>query len=389
MPTDQFLHGIEFIGIDTGARTITTPRAGVIGIVGTAPDADASKFPLNTPILIPAQQSALQGLGDNGTLAYSMRMLFAIGSFFIVMVRVEEGDDDNETIANIVGGMNDETGKYYGAKVFLDAETQTKVKPRILIAPGYTKHQAVCASLLDVADILRAIVYGDAPSDDGANYADAITYREQFGNKRFFPVYPDIRVFDEVEKDYMNRPQSIVWAAVEADTDYWKSSSNATVDSVAGLSKSVSFEINNPNTIANLLNEKGVGTVVHQLGYRLWGNRGATDDVLWVFRAHVRLDDMIAEAVIHAHLWAVDKLIDSDYADSITESMNNYLRYLSGPAVGAIAGANCWIDPEINTPDLMDAGKFYVDFDYGRFGIAEHLTFRRFLNNGYVQEIFK
>lgn len=36
---EQFLHGVEVVDIDTGARSIRTVRSGVIGIVGTAPDA--------------------------------------------------------------------------------------------------------------------------------------------------------------------------------------------------------------------------------------------------------------------------------------------------------------------------------------------------------------
>jgi len=36
---DQFLHGVEVVEIDTGARPVTTVRSSVIGVIGTAPDA--------------------------------------------------------------------------------------------------------------------------------------------------------------------------------------------------------------------------------------------------------------------------------------------------------------------------------------------------------------
>ncbi|WP_299752780.1 hypothetical protein [uncultured Tateyamaria sp.] len=39
-----FLHGVEIIEIDAGPRPIQTVRSSVIGIVGTAPDADADAY---------------------------------------------------------------------------------------------------------------------------------------------------------------------------------------------------------------------------------------------------------------------------------------------------------------------------------------------------------
>jgi phage tail sheath protein FI len=35
---EQFLHGIEIVEIDTGARPISTVRSSVIGLIGTAPN---------------------------------------------------------------------------------------------------------------------------------------------------------------------------------------------------------------------------------------------------------------------------------------------------------------------------------------------------------------
>ena len=39
---EQYLHGAEVVEIDNGARPIRTAQSGVIGLVGTAPDADAT-----------------------------------------------------------------------------------------------------------------------------------------------------------------------------------------------------------------------------------------------------------------------------------------------------------------------------------------------------------
>ena len=44
---DHFLHGVEVIELDGGARPISTVASSVIGLIGTAPQG-----PVNTPTLI-------------------------------------------------------------------------------------------------------------------------------------------------------------------------------------------------------------------------------------------------------------------------------------------------------------------------------------------------
>ena len=54
---EQFLHGIEVVELDDGPRPIRTVKSSVIGLIGTAPEADAKKFPLDTPILIAGRRT--------------------------------------------------------------------------------------------------------------------------------------------------------------------------------------------------------------------------------------------------------------------------------------------------------------------------------------------
>jgi len=386
--TDQFLHGIEFIGIDTGARIIQTPRMNTIFVVGTAPDADASAFPMNKNTLIPARESDLAQLGTTGTLPTILKFLFKMGLFMVIVCRVKEGADDNETMANIIGGTNDETGEYEGIKNALIAENDTKVKPRILIAPYFSHNKPVVDAIEQVCDHLRAINWVDAPSGTTDKYTDAITYRENFGNRRTNVIYPAVTVYDEDAKDYIEIPASILAAAAEAVTNYYDSSSMTKISPIQGITKPITFEEGNRNTITNLLNENGVSTFINQLGWRLYGNQNSSDDQLWKYRGHVRLDDAIAEAIVHAHVWAKDRQIKRTYTDDVLRGLNNYLEYLSSPAVEAIAGGRAWLDPEVNDINQMvDNGRVYFDFDYGRYGYAEHVIFRRFLNNGYVEEV--
>jgi len=134
MATD-FLHGPEVVEIDDGIRPITTPASAIIGLIGTAPDADEDTFPLDTPVLVLAsQQRKAATLGDDGTLKEALDAIWDQGSATVVLVRVAEGQDQAETLSNMVGDRALMTGVH----AFKAARSVVDTQPRILVAPGYT-----------------------------------------------------------------------------------------------------------------------------------------------------------------------------------------------------------------------------------------------------------
>lgn len=142
MASESFLHGAEVLDIDSGSRTIQTISTSIIGIVGTAPDADPDAFPLNTPVLIAGSEleaARLDMTGEGaGTLPMAMDSIFDQTKPVVIVVRVEEGDDTAETLANVLGGVNAQTGQYLGVHALLAAESRTGYKPKILCVPGFT-----------------------------------------------------------------------------------------------------------------------------------------------------------------------------------------------------------------------------------------------------------
>lgn len=145
MAGETFLHGVEVIDIDAGPRPISTVRSSVIGLIGTAPNADATAFPLNTPVLIAGSRREaanldLLGTGE-GTLPTAMDSIFDQAGAVVIVVRVEEGETDAETLANILGGVNAVTGQYEGVHAFVAAKSVVGFQPRILLAPGFTHNR--------------------------------------------------------------------------------------------------------------------------------------------------------------------------------------------------------------------------------------------------------
>ena len=135
--TTSFLHGVEVLDIDTGFRPIRTVRSGVIGLIGTAPDADANIFPLDTPVLVAGSRSMAANLGGTGTLPAAMDGIFDSTGAVVIVVRVDEGANYDATLSNVVGSA---TG-YAGVHAFLAAEEKTGYEPKILCAPGFTSEK--------------------------------------------------------------------------------------------------------------------------------------------------------------------------------------------------------------------------------------------------------
>lgn len=102
MPQD-YHHGVRVTEINEGTRTIRTISTGIIGMVCTADDADAETFPLNTVALITNITSAMAKAGRSGTLYKALEAIAAQTSPVIVVVRVAEGQDADETTSNIIG----------------------------------------------------------------------------------------------------------------------------------------------------------------------------------------------------------------------------------------------------------------------------------------------
>ena len=101
--------GISITRIDNEPRPAVYSDMSIVGLVGTAPDANATTFPADTPVFMYSDDATmLAALGDSGTLKDAVSLLNAqLGEFQVaaklVIVRVAEGVDTDATITNIVG----------------------------------------------------------------------------------------------------------------------------------------------------------------------------------------------------------------------------------------------------------------------------------------------
>jgi phage tail sheath protein FI len=392
-----FLHGVEVLEIDAGPRPIRTISTGIIGVVGTAPAADDTAFPLNTPVMVAGsrREAALldttaDGTGG-GTLPPALDGIFDQIGAVVIVVRVEEGADEAETLANIIGGVNAGTGQFEGLHALVGAESVVGHAPRILCAPGWTHQRPsdlanpVVAELEGIADRIGAVIIADGPNTTDAA---AQTYAGDWGTSgRVYVIDPWVKVLSSAG-EIVDEPASARVAGVISRTDndigFWVSPSNQGIYGIVGTSRPVDFKLGDQSSRANLLNANAVTTIIRQDGFRLWGNQVPTADAKWQFLCVRRTADVLNESIQRAHLWAVDRAITKTYIEDVVEGVNGFIALLV--AQGALLGGNCWADPDLNTAASIQNGQVWFNFDFTPPYPAERVTFRSHLVNDYISE---
>lgn len=115
----DYHHGVRVVEVNEGTRSITTVSTAIVGMVCTGDDADAKMFPLNKPVLITDVLTASGKAGESGTLARSLDAIADQAKPVTVVVRVPQGETEDETTTNIIGAVTAE-GKKTGMKALLD-----------------------------------------------------------------------------------------------------------------------------------------------------------------------------------------------------------------------------------------------------------------------------
>jgi phage tail sheath protein FI len=383
MPVD-YHHGVRVIEIDGGIRPIRTISTAVIGLVATAPDADAVAFPLDTPVLVTSVLDALGKSGTQGTLSRALNAIGDHGNALCVVVRVAPGVDEAATNTAVIGTVTP-AGQRTGMQALLSAQAQLNIKPRILACPGLDT-LPVATELAAIAQKLRAFAYVSAWGADTKE--EATTYRENFGQREVMVIWPDFLTWDTATSQNADAWATARALGLRAKLDeqigWHKTISNIPVNGVTGIGKSVFWDLQDPATDAGYLNANEVTTLIREGGFRFWGSRTCSADPLFAFENYTRTAQVLADTMAEAHLWAVDLPLNPSLARDIIEGVNAKFRELR--ALGYLINGEAWYDPDVNSPVTLKDGKLYIDYDYTPVPPLENLMFRQRITDRYLAD---
>ncbi|EOV5090867.1 phage tail sheath protein [Serratia marcescens] len=378
----DYHHGVRVVEINDGTRVISTVSTAIVGMVCTAEDADASVFPLDTPVLITDVLAASGKAGKKGTLAASLRAIAEQAKPVTVVVRVATGKDAAETTSNIIGGANAE-GRYTGMKALLSAQAELGVKPRILGVPGLD-NQEIATALAGICQQLRAFGYISAYGCKTVQ--EATKYRDNFSQRELMLIWPDFVSWNTTANQsdiaYATARALGLRAKIDTETGWHKTLSNVGVNGVTGITASVFWDLQAPGTDADLLNQACVTTLIRKDGFKFWGSRTCSDDPLFMFENYTRTAQVLADTMAEAHLWAVDRPVTPTLVRDMIDGINAKFRELK--SAGLIIDGNCWYDESANTKETLKAGKLFIDYDYTPVPPLEDLTLRQRITDRYL-----
>ncbi|TDJ77635.1 phage tail sheath family protein [Pseudomonas putida] len=380
-----FFHGVTVTNVDTGARSIALPSSSIIGLVDTfTPGADATAQP-NDLVLITSEREAVAAFGQNSAITRACRAIYTRAKAVIVACGVAKLDDDAEQTSAIIGNVQAD-GKRTGLQALLDGKSRFNAQPRLLATPGHSATQAVGTALVALADKLRGIAIIDGPNTTDEA---AIGYAENFGAKRAFLVDPGVQYWDNGDEATLDAPASAWVAGLFAWTDseygFWASPSNKEFVGITGTTRAVEFLDGDDTCRANLLNNANIATIIRDDGFRLWGNRTLSRDPKWAFVTRVRTMDIVMDAILYGHKWAVDRAITATYVKDVTEGLQAFMRDLKNQ--GAIINFEVFADPDLNTASQLEQGKVYWNIRFTDVPPAENPNFRVEVTNQWLTEV--
>lgn len=217
----------------------------------------------------------------------------------------------------------------------------------------------------------------------------AIQYVTEFSSKRLYHVDPWLKIWDSNSNTTQVVPASPAVAGLFAKTDrqygFWASPSNKEFLEVVGTARPIEFNQGDESCRANRLNAANVATVIREGGYRLWGNRSCSSDPKWAFITRVRTVDMVMDAILLSHQWAIDRALTKTYIKEVTEGLQAFMRDLR--AQGAIINFEVYPDEALNSATQLEQGRVYWTIRFTDVPPAENPNFSVEVTNQWINEV--
>lgn len=180
-------------------------------------------------------------------------------------------------------------------------------------------------------------------------------------------------------------------AALRAETDkkvgWHKSISNIPVIGPTGISRPITWDLEDPDTDAGYLNSHDITTMIQHQGFRYWGNRNCSSDPQFSFEVATRTAHFLLDTIIAGCFPFVDQPLTTFLAKDIIDSIDAELQ--QHVDAKHLLGASVWYDPNENTVENLSQGMLWVDYDYTPIAPLENLGLNQRITNRYFVDFNK
>ncbi|WP_311272392.1 MULTISPECIES: phage tail sheath family protein [unclassified Rhizobium] len=277
--TTDFVGVRRFSNLTSTVAKIDTRDSTVVGMVLPAPTADNAAFPIGEPVKLKLDDIEQIAKLGTGVARDAVDQILSEGIVTdIAFVRAQHSTLTDPAAKleaetnSIVGSAGAKTGMY----ALLDAKSELKIEPGLIIAPGYMSARiggvanAVAAAARTVADrIIDCLVIADAPS---SSPEAAITWAEDFKTAlNVVAVYPQAVVNLGSGNVVRALSPHFAGATVRRDKETggpYKAAWNRPLRGVLGPSLPVGYTDGDISSEANRLAQAGIGTIIE--GNLLW-----------------------------------------------------------------------------------------------------------------------
>ena len=357
----------------------------VIGLVGTAPDADPS-LPKNTPIRIAnlgdAAKLDIAGT-ESGTLWRTVYETFRLVSVPFYVVIVDEGIDAAATVNNVIGSVVAGTGQRLGIEALADCMEV----PTHIAAPGfYTK--PVADALAAMGKRIFALPVGDGPS---TNDVDAVTYSKSLGGAgtgydAFYLVEPQVSVYSQAAKGNVSFSAAAIALSCFARVNAWESPAKGGMGVlIEGTARTIDYNIMDKATNGDLLNKNGISYFARTSlgGYSLIGNRSVTGR----FVSHVGLEYAIIRKLAKTAQRSMARNLSKSFMEQEITKLNVWLKSLQ--ADETVMGAQVYLHPTLNNVENYSNGEWHIAIKYHGFAPNEHMVYHLIEDVGIVESFLE
>lgn len=329
---------------------VSGQRGGVIGEVSTL----KSGTQYNAPFTVRGEKD-LTLIDETSTLYYSVKFLLEKAGEPIEVVLVEKAESDQDTIKNIIGGVDPEDGQLLGIEAFKSC----REKPTQIGVASFSG-LSISNALAGVCDKIYAEGWVNAPD---TNTVAALAFAEEHGaaHKKVWAV--------DVHGERWSHPipPSIYGMAARLSVKPWETPNGSPL-LLDDLARDVGYTVNDSSSESVELNKKGVSLAVADPngGIMFLGNRTLSGD----FGNIIGIENQLIREIVKSHRDTMKDNLDLDFFKGRIAQLNNWGKTLK--ADDALIDFIVYLHPTRNTVDRYNNGEWVLVIEWAGYRPNEH-----------------